>query len=98
MKSALSSKQLTGELSILSELHISEPKTRQVAVVIARLGLGRTVLLVVGEDNTALFRAVRNLKNVKAVSPSELTVYDILRYESLVILKDQVEKVSELWS
>ena len=56
------------------------------------------MLLVVEEDNTVLFRAVGNLKNVKAVSPSELTVYDILRYESLVILKDQVEKVSELWA
>jgi len=79
-------------------LNISEPKTKQVATAIARLGLGRSVLLVVEEDNTVLFRAVGNLKNVKAVSPSELTVYDILRYESLVILKDQVEKVSELWA
>ena len=87
MQSALSSKQLAGE-----------PKTKQVATAIARLGLGRSVLLVVEEDNTVLFRAVGNLKNVKAVSPSELTVYDILRYESLVILKDQVEKVSELWA
>ena len=98
MQSALSSKQLAGELSILNELNISEPKTKQVATAIARLGLGRSVLLVVEEDNTVLFRAVGNLKNVKAVSPSELTVYDILRYESLVILKDQVEKVSELWA
>ena len=98
MKSALSSKQLAGELLVLSELNISEPKTKQAAAAISGLGLGRSVLLVVGEDNTALFRAVRNLKDVRAVSPNELTVYDILRYESLVILKDQVEKVSELWA
>ena len=98
MQSALSSKQLAGELSVLSELNISEPKTKQVAAIITRLGLGRSVLLVVGEDNTSLFRAVRNLKGVRAVSPGDLTVYDILRYESLVILKDQVEKVSDLWA
>ena len=98
MKSALSSKQLAGELLVLSELNISEPKTKQVAEAIARLGLRRSLLLVVGEDNKVLFRAAKNLKNVRAVSPSELTVYDILRYESLVILKDQVEKVSELWA
>ena len=41
---------------------------------------------------------VKNLKNVRAVSPSDLTVYDILRYESLVILKEQVERVNELWA
>ena len=98
MQSALSSKQVAGELSVLSELNISEPKTKQAAAAISGLGLGRSVLLVVGEDNTALFRAVRNLKNVRAVSPNGLTVYDILRYESLVILKDQVGKVSDLWA
>ena len=98
MQSALSSKQVAGELSVLSELSISEPKTKQAAAAISGLGLGRSVLLVVGEDNTALFRAVRNLKNVRAVSPNGLTVYDILRYESLVILKDQVGRVSDLWA
>ena len=98
MKSALSSKQLAGELLVLSELNISEPKTKQVAEAIARLGLRRSLLLVVGEDNKVLFRAARNLKNVRAVSPSELTVYDVLRYESLVILKEQVERVNELWA
>ena len=98
MQSALSSKQLAGELLVLSELHISEPKTKQVAEVIERLGLRRSVLLVVGEDNTVIFRAARNLENVRVVSPSELTVYDILRYESLVILKEQVERVNELWA
>ena len=98
MKSALSSKQLAGELLVLSELNISEPKTKQVAEAIARLGLRRSLLLVVGEDNKILFRAAKNLKNVRAVSPSELTVYDILRYESLVILKEQVERVNELWA
>ena len=98
MKSALSSKQVAGELSVLNEFNVSEPKTKQAASAILKLGLGQSVLLVVGKDNAGLFRAVRNLKNVKAVSPSELTVYDILRYESLVILKDQVVKVNELWA
>jgi len=98
MQCALSSKQAVGELSILSDLPLSEPKTKQVAAALMNFGLDRSVLLVAGEDNVGLFRAARNLKNVKAVRPSELTVYDIIRYESLVILKDQVEKVQELWA
>ena len=48
MQSALSSKQVAGELSVINELNISEPKTKQVAAIITRLGLGRSVLLVVG--------------------------------------------------
>jgi large subunit ribosomal protein L4 len=98
MQSALSSKQSDGELSILSELPLSEPKTKHAATALAKLGLGRSVLLVEGEENVGLYRAVQNLKNVKVVRPSELTVYDVLRYESLVILKDQVGKVQELWA
>jgi len=98
MQSALSSKQSDGELSILSELPLSEPKTKHVVAALAKFGLSRSVLLVVGEGNVGLNRATRNLKYVKVIRPSELTVYDVLRYESLVILKDQVEKVQELWA
>ena len=98
MQSALSSKQSAGELSVLAALPLSEPKTKQVAEVLATLGLSRSVLLVVGEENVCLFRAARNLKNIKVVKPRELAVYDVLRYESLVILKDQIETVQELCS
>lgn len=98
MQSALSSKQAVGELFVLSELPLSEPKTKQVATALAKFGLVGSALLVADPENAGLFRAARNLENVKAVSPSELNVYDILRYESLVILKDQVDKVQELWA
>jgi large subunit ribosomal protein L4 len=98
MQSALSSKQVAGELSIVSELTLSAGKTKELSATLGKLGLGRSALLVVGEENTNLFRAVRNLKDVRAVVPSEMTVYDVLRYESLVIVKDQLGKVQELWS
>ncbi len=98
MQSALTSKQSEGELSILSELPLSEPKTKHVVAALAKFGVSRSVLLVVGEGNVGLNRAARNLKYVKVIRPSELTVYDVLRYESLVILKDQVDKVQELWA
>ncbi|MDT7043856.1 50S ribosomal protein L4 [Candidatus Nitronereus thalassa] len=98
MQSALSSKQSAGELSIVSELSLSEAKTKQLSTMLSKLGLGRSALLVAGEENINLFRAARNLKDVRAVVPSEMTVYDVLRYESLVIVKDQLDKVQELWS
>lgn len=98
MQSALSSKQTDGELSVLSDLPLPEPKTKLVASALAKLGLARSVLLVAGDANINLVRATQNLKNVKTVKPSELTVYDVLRYESLVILQDQLEKVQELWA
>lgn len=98
MQCALSSKQAGGELFILSSLPLPEPKTKLLSAALMNFGINRSVLLVVGEENVDILRASRNLKKVKVVQPGELNVYDIIRYESLVILKDQLGKVQELWA
>ena len=98
MQSALSSKKAAGELVILSELSLPEPKTKLAAQVLRQLGLHGTVLLVVGQNHRDVFRATRNLARVKAVSPQALAVYDVLRYETLVVLKDALPVVQEFWA
>ena len=98
MQSALSAKMAAGELLVLSELSLPEPKTRLMAETVKQLGATAPVLFVVGKDSDAVFRAARNLAQVKAVSPEELTVYDVLRYQTLVVLKDELPGVEELWA
>ncbi len=98
MQSALSSKMAVGELLVLSDLSLPEPKTKLMARLVSQLGVTGPVLFVVGKDNDAVFRATRNLVQVKAVSPEELTVYDVLRYQTLVVLKDELPNVQELWA
>lgn len=98
MQSALSSKKAAGELLVLSDLSLPEPKTKLMAQMVRRLGVAGTVLFVVGKDNHAVFRATSNLAYVKAVPPEELTVYDVLRYQTLVVLKDELPSIQELWS
>lgn len=98
MQSALSSKMAAGELLVLSELSLPEPKTKLMAQTVKQLGATGPVLFVVGKDNDAVFRATRNLPQVKAVLPEELTVYDVLRYQMLVVLKDELPNVQELWA
>ncbi len=98
MQSALSSKRAAGELVILSDLSLPEPRTKLMAETVRQLGMTCTVLFVVGKDSHNVFRATRNLARVKAVSPRELTVYDVLRYEMLVVLKDELSSVQELWA
>lgn len=98
MQSALSSKRAGGELLVLSDLSLPEPKTKLMAQAVMQLGVSGSVLFVVGKDNHAVFRATRNLAYVKAVPPEELTVYDVLRYQTLVVLKDELPRVQELWS
>ncbi|MCY3728305.1 MAG: 50S ribosomal protein L4 [Nitrospira sp.] len=98
MQSALSAKMAAGELLVLSELALPEPKTKLMAKTVKQLGATGPVLFVVGKDSDAVFRAARNLAQVKAVSPDELTVYDVLRYRTLVVLKDELPGVEELWA
>ena len=98
MQSALSSKMAAGELLVLSDLSLPEPKTKLMARLVSQLGVTGPALFVVGKDNDAVFRAVRNLAQVKAVPPEELTVYDVLRYQTLVVLKDELANLQELWA
>ncbi len=98
MQSVLSSKKAAGELLVLSDLSLPEPKTKLMAKAVRQLGVTGTVLFVVGNANHAVFRATRNLAHVKAVPPEELTVYDMLRYQTLVVLKGEFPSVQELWS
>ncbi len=98
MQSVLSAKKTSGDLVILSDLSLPEPKTRLAAAVFSQLGLHGTILVVVRQDDAAAFRATRNLPYVKAIAPQALTVYDVLRHETLVMVKDALPTVQELWS
>ena len=98
MQSALSSKKAAGELLVLSDLSLPEPRTKLMAKTVKQLGVTGTVLFVVGKENRAVFRATRNLAQVQALPPEELTVYDVLRYQTLVVLRDELSSVQELWS
>ena len=68
------------------------------AATVRQLGATDSVLFVVAKENYAVFRATRNLAQVKAVTSDELTVYDVLRYQTLVVLKDELPRVQELWA
>jgi large subunit ribosomal protein L4 len=68
------------------------------AKVLKQLGLASTALIVVGADRTGLERVARNLPGVKLIGPRELNVYDVLRYDSIVIPEREVPRIQEAWS
>ena len=98
IQSALSSKQAAGEVVVLSDLQLPEPKTRHVAKKLAALELPGTILLVVGPDDKALGRAARNIQGLTVMEASGLNVYDILRHDTILVVESQVSKIQELWS
>ena len=98
LRSALSSKVASNEVIVLSELSLPEPKARVMAQVLSQLELKGRLLIVVGDEFSTLEKVARNLKNVKLIRVNELNVYDILRSDKLVVLRNELTKIQEFWS
>ena len=94
LRSALSLRYQEGKLLILEDFPAPEIKTK--AFVEAMEGLGiKNALIVTDGENFNLERSARNVPWVKVLRHNGLNVFDILRYEYLIILKSAIEKIEE---
>ena len=98
MKSALSSKVAAEEMIVLDSLALSEIKTKEVVKVLSNLETGKKVLIVLPEKNDVVYRSARNIKGVKTTLVNTLNVYDILNCDTIVVLKDAVSKIEEVYA
>ena len=98
MKSALSSKAAAEEIVVLDSLELNEIKTKEVVKVLSNLETGKKVLVVLPEKNDVIYRSARNIAGVKTTLVNTLNVYDILNCDTLVILKDSVAKIEEVYA
>ena len=98
LQSALSSKAAAGELVVLADLALEQPKTKVLAKALRQLGLTGSALIVAGEGRSDVDRAARNLAGVRVVRPEGLNVYDVLRHAAVVIPQRELVRVQELWS
>jgi len=95
LKSALSSKLAEGKLVVLDEARMGEPKTKQLAERLGRLGWS-SVLVIDGPQRDRNFElAARNLVGIDLLPPAGANVYDILRRDTLVLTKAAVEALEE---
>lgn len=96
--SALTAKLAEGAILVVADLSLEQPKTKLLAKVLGQLGLTAKTLVVAGADRTDLDRAARNLAAVKVVRPEALSVYDVLRFDSILIPERELARVQEFWS
>ncbi|MBI5845713.1 MAG: 50S ribosomal protein L4 [Deltaproteobacteria bacterium] len=81
---ALSSKLVDQTLKVIDSLSLERIKTRDVAAICSALALKKALLVVNGKDEN-LELSARNLPNVKVLRVEGLNVYDILRYDHLIL-------------
>ncbi|MBW2599000.1 MAG: 50S ribosomal protein L4 [Deltaproteobacteria bacterium] len=92
LKSALSMKVKEGRVIILRDFPIDEIKTKKFKEVLDRFELGKT-LFVLDERNTILEKSSKNIKDVKMMRSEGINVYDLLKYNDLVLLEPSVKKI-----
>ena len=95
LRSALSAKLRDGELRVVNEFAISEPKSKQMRKTLDGLEIKKTVLLVDNGENRNLGLSSRNLEGVKLVSSHEVNVYDLLGHEQVLLSEAAAKKLSE---
>ncbi len=94
LKAALSAKVETGELIVVDELNLNEPKTKVMQEILGKLKANKA-LLVISQVDDNVIKSARNLPGVLTMVTEGLNVYDILAHDHLVITKNAVGKVEE---
>lgn len=101
LRSALSAKVTEGRLIVLEglgDLELERPRTREMAGLVKRLDLeGKRPLFILPEPNRTLYLSARNLPGVDTETVDRLNVYQVLRHGHVVLAREAVDKVEEVW-
>lgn len=97
LNSALAAKYSDGDVLVIDDLTVKEPKTKNVMSILAGLGLKGSILMVIPEKDVNLELAVRNIPSVHVARVGELNVYSVLSHNNILVAKDAVEKMKEAY-
>ena len=98
MKSALSAKVAADEMIVLDDFGLDAIKTKEVADVLAAVKAGKKTLIVLPEKNDVVYKSARNIEGANVSLVNTLNVYDILNCNTIVVLKDAVAKIEEVYA
>ncbi len=97
LKCVLSAKVGDGELMVLEQLKLDEPRTKGMVRILATLGVDSSALIATSEPEENIVKSARNLPGIKTIPASLLNVIDILSYKMLLMTEVAVRKVEQLW-
>lgn len=97
LKSALTTKAVENKIIVLDELTLEAVKTKEMAKVLTNINAGKALIVMDGSNKNVMLSA-RNIPEVKTAAVNTINVYDILKYNTLVLTKEAVEKIQEVYA
>ena len=98
LKSALTDRLQEGKLIVLDELKFDEIKTKAFVKVMDNLKIDNRALFVLGDMDQNVILSARNVPDTKTTQTSEINVYDIMNAQTLILTKDAVAKIEEVYA
>jgi large subunit ribosomal protein L4 len=92
LRSALSMKVRDNQLVIIDKMEMAGPKTKDIAKTLSAFDISKALILD-QKENVNLFKSARNIRNVKFLPDEGLNVYDLLRYDHLVVTVAAIRKI-----
>lgn len=98
IKSLLSSKVIENELTVVDKLELTEIKTKTMVKALADLKVEGKTLIVLPENNKNVLMSARNIEGVKTITLNNINVFDLLKYNNLVLPLETVKKIEEVYA
>lgn len=98
MKSAFSSKAKENDIIVIDSINLDEYKTKTVIKMLDAIGSKKKALIVLPEVDKKVIKSANNIPGVKTAQVNELNVYNILNADKLIIVKDAVAKIEEVYA
>ena len=98
MLSALSSKVSENEMIVVDAIKTDEFKTKTIVAMLKAIGAEKKTLIVLDTVDTKVIKSAANIEGVKTTQANTLNVYDILNCDKLIVAKDAVSKIEEVYA
>jgi len=98
LKTALSAKLKDNELTVIDNIALDKPKTKEMVSLLKDIGLdGKSVLIVTADKDENVYLSARNIPGVDVTRAVDINTYDILVHDHVLVTRDALAKIQEVW-
>ena len=98
LKSVLSSKVETEDMIVLDALVMEEASTKKAVEILKNIDAKEKAIVLVADGSETVRKSFRNISKVATLALGEINVYDLLKYDTVVLTKEAVKKIEEVYS